>query len=679
MSEIVKLTVGYDRGQLFGEGERYIVPMYQRYFAWGDQEIKTLLDDIDKSGGDEYYLGSLVVAKKSDSRNQIYYEIVDGQQRLTALFLVFCTLELLRADGDKSEFLDRALDILNYECRDKTKKSFAAIINGESQSKKENSVQAAAVLLREYFEAKDETDVARFKLKLNNVRIFRVEIPKGTNLNLYYERMNTRSEQLEQADILKARLMREVSRVNNNYSSAFAVIWKACSNMDEFVQMNFGTTDRKILFGDNWDTLNLNNIDKFVAKSQQNNDSENDDLSLDEIIGGKEQANNDWDNSSGEKIGENNYESIISFPSFLIHAGKIYKNSKYKDLCNEVEVARTDPRDLNDLQLVKIFNELGIINEGDAFEFVKCLLCLRFLFDKYIIKRKLSLTGKAVDNGEWVLHSVRAGKENSPYYLNSYNFNTGLNKNANRVCIMIQSCLRVAYTAPRSMHWITTLLNFIYKKYLEKDYSVDSQSGYQILCLSEIVAAKAVEEEFPCVMLADNKENEVDYYSWGVKTPHIVFHFLDYLLWKYPPSTLSSDLRNDFEKFEFKFRNSVEHWLPQTMDSTAIYEWSAHDHDLILNDFGNLAIVTTNTNAALQNEIPTQKIFHLRMHKSSNDSQLTLLQESSLKLRLMIQLTEDGGWLPEKCIKHRIDMISFLNSCIQGIKRINKSLKLISW
>ena len=165
MSEIVILTVGYDRGQLFGEGERYIVPMYQRDFAWGDQEIKTLLDDIDKSGGDEYYLGSLVVAKKSDSRNQIYYEIVDGQQRLTALFLVFCTLELLRVDGDKSEFLDRALDILNYECRDKTKKSFAAIINGESQSKKENSVQAAAVLLREYFEAKDETDVARFKLK----------------------------------------------------------------------------------------------------------------------------------------------------------------------------------------------------------------------------------------------------------------------------------------------------------------------------------------------------------------------------------------------------------------------------------------------------------------------------------------------------------------------------------
>ena len=316
MSEIVKLTVGYDRGQLFGEGERYIVPMYQRDIAWGDKEIKTLLDDIDKSGGDEYYLGSLVVAKKSDSRNQIYYEIVDGQQRLTALFLVFCTLELLRVDGDKSEFLDRALDILNYECRDKTKKSFAAIINGESQSKKENSVQAAAVLLREYFEAKDETDVARFKLKLNNVRIFRVEIPKGTNLNLYYERMNTRSEQLEQADILKARLMREVSRVNNNYSSAYAVIWKACSNMDEFVQMNFGTTDRKILFGDNWDTLNLNNLDKFVAKSQQNNDSENDDLSLDEIIGGKEQANNDWDNSSGEKIGENNYESIISFPSF---------------------------------------------------------------------------------------------------------------------------------------------------------------------------------------------------------------------------------------------------------------------------------------------------------------------------------------------------------------------------
>lgn len=679
MSGIVKLTVGYNRGQLFGEGERYVVPMYQRDFAWGDREIKTLLDDIDKSGGDEYYLGSLVVSKKSDSRNQPYYEIVDGQQRLTALFLIFCTLELLRIDRAKSEFLDRALDILNYECRDKTRKSFTAIINGKAQSKKENSVQTAAVLLREYFEAKDAMDVARFKLNLDNIKIFRVEIPKGTNLNLYYERMNTRSEQLEQADILKARLMREVSRVNNNYSSAFAEIWKACSNMDDYVQMNFGTYDRKILFGDNWDILNQKNIDKFVAKCRQNEDSEGGDLSLDEIIEKKELTAKERDNSPLEKISENSYESIINFPSFLIHAGKIYKYSKLNNFPNDVEIAKTDPRDLNDLQLVKIFNDLGIINERDAFEFVKCLLCLRFLFDKFIIKRKLSLKGNGADNGEWVLHTARAGKENSPYYLNSYNFDTGLNKSANRVCVMIQSCLRVTYTAPRSMHWITTLLNFIYKKYLENNYSVDSQSGYQILCLSEIIAAKAVEEEFPCVMFPDTKENEFDYYNWGVKTPHIVFHFLDYLLWKYPPSTLSADLLTDFEKFELKFRNSVEHWLPQTMDSTAIYEWSVHDHDLILNDFGNLAIVTTNTNAALQNKIPRQKIIHLRRHKSANDSQLTLLQESSLKLRLMIQLTEDGDWLPEKCIKHRIDMISFLNSCIQGIKRINKNLKLISW
>ena len=45
-------------------------------------------------------------------------------------------------------------------------------------------------------------------------------------------------------------------------------------------------------------------------------------------------------------------------------------------------------------------------------------------------------------------------------------------------------------------------------------------------------------------------------YEMGVNTPHIVFNYLDYLLWK-----ANVEKYNDFS---FEFRNSVEHWYPQT-------------------------------------------------------------------------------------------------------------------
>ena len=45
-------------------------------------------------------------------------------------------------------------------------------------------------------------------------------------------------------------------------------------------------------------------------------------------------------------------------------------------------------------------------------------------------------------------------------------------------------------------------------------------------------------------------------YEMGVNTPHIVFNYLDYLLWK--------DNVEKYNDFSFEFRNSVEHWYPQT-------------------------------------------------------------------------------------------------------------------
>lgn len=70
---------------------------YQRAYAWEDKEIGQLIDDIndiDIDSAENYYIGSLIVSKVQGKADT--YEVVDGQQRLTTLFLL---LQYLVSEG----------------------------------------------------------------------------------------------------------------------------------------------------------------------------------------------------------------------------------------------------------------------------------------------------------------------------------------------------------------------------------------------------------------------------------------------------------------------------------------------------------------------------------------------------------------------------------------------------
>ena len=83
----------------------FLIPDYQRPYAWGEDECATLWEDLFyfafpdnssenfDSGNDEYFLGPIVTFKNNDGKQ----EIIDGQQRLTTIML------LLRAFYSKFE------------------------------------------------------------------------------------------------------------------------------------------------------------------------------------------------------------------------------------------------------------------------------------------------------------------------------------------------------------------------------------------------------------------------------------------------------------------------------------------------------------------------------------------------------------------------------------------------
>lgn len=68
-----------DKVTIFDTKAHYVIPRYQRAYAWEDKEIVQLIDDInDINLSDNYYIGSLVVSKIQGKPE--VYEVVDGQQ-----------------------------------------------------------------------------------------------------------------------------------------------------------------------------------------------------------------------------------------------------------------------------------------------------------------------------------------------------------------------------------------------------------------------------------------------------------------------------------------------------------------------------------------------------------------------------------------------------------------------
>src|SRR5690554_2845558 len=108
-----------DKGQEFrlidifkNKNLKFRIPIYQRNYAWGEQEINRLFLDIKDNKQNQYYLGTLVLYKNGD-----YYDVIDGQQRLTTLFLLLQWIK--KRENTETQKLE--INQLHFESRPKVK------------------------------------------------------------------------------------------------------------------------------------------------------------------------------------------------------------------------------------------------------------------------------------------------------------------------------------------------------------------------------------------------------------------------------------------------------------------------------------------------------------------------------------------------------------------------------
>lgn len=622
------------------DSEKFIIPLYQRAYAWEDKQIVQLLEDVnDIEEGEKYYIGSLIVSNTGEK-----LEVIDGQQRLTSLYL------LLNCLGINTKHS------LSFACRKKsnyTLEHIHEVINktdGDLESEMlQDNIKIGIEILKENI-GKENFDKNKFIEKLSRVILYQIEVPENTDMNRYFEIMNTRGEQLEQHDILKAKLMDYLGDNSEMEKEMFSIIWDACSDMDGYVQMHFISKNnvvRKELFGDCWNEIPIDTLRNYSMRiipqlgKKQNSQAHK----ITEIIDPNFKTEEEEGyNENDERV---RFESIINFPYFLLHVLKVF--IRKKGITHQTPNKKIIDDLLDDKKLITSFNNViengiqkgqRIKNDRKKFvrDFTICLLQTRVLFDEYIIKREYANNS---NDGEWSLKTLYVsgqGSQKKPYFKNSTFTKAGewdkTNRNRCKTNIMLQSALRVSYTSPKVMHWITSLLSWLTEECLNKDGKINEY----IAEYSEIIEQEAI-DEVKNFFKIDNCLN------LGVNTPHIILNYLDYLIWE---RDKNSDRK--YEDFTFEFRNSVEHWYPQNPSKGTFDEWDQVDR------FGNLCLLQRNINSQFSNIAPDSK-------KGTYKPQI---EKGSLKLREMAERTSTPqNWRDFECAELEEEMVELLTSTIR--------------
>lgn len=572
----------------------YIVPIYQRNYAWGVSEIEQLIEDIDSSIGDSnknYFLGNLIVNQRDDN----VYEVIDGQQRLTTLFLLESYLGM-----------NFAKDGLRFEAREKSNRTLNMLSKGNKNELIEELASVEILkgyqIIDSYFKSNniDKNDLTK---KLESVFIVRVQVPQGIDLNHYFEIMNTRGEQLELHEIAKAKFLKVLDTEQDKKTAA--LIWEKCSNMDSYIQMNFDPSVRKYLFTNDWSSIrdNINDFDT-IKEFIHSEDEDNNLVPLIEILKNKKLFNNEI---SKDEVENERFESIISFPNFLLQINAVLNNLEEEDSTLD------DKHFLNNLSWA-----WGDADKAKNFLFhmLKC----RVLFDKYILKREYARDYK--ETGKWSLQRLERyndGKGDKPKYVGTFGEDNSQN---NKQLRTLQSCLRITYTSPKTMHWISLILTSL----------LENESCDIIEILEDYCKTKVFESKF---------EN-----SSGFGFKRIVFTYLDYLLYKNGYSYLGKEIIPPlYDEWQFQFRSSIEHFQPR--NPVEGKSWEADD----LDGFGNLALITVSGNSKFSNLPPEGKI-----------TSYPSIIEQSLKLKIMKELVnfDDEKWTEEKARKHKEEMFRVL-------------------
>lgn len=240
------------------DGQRFVIPEYQRPYRWGQDECETLWSDILSVFGDgreieEYFLGSIVAYQNEKGE----LEIIDGQQRITTLTLLFRAFyESLKtekefAKGDYEKDFgkcvwdyerDKGLVFENHHLRSRVVTDADAKIlqkllsqNCEVEDKRSNYAKNYDYFVNKLLEFKQNNSLSLkefYKMFLDTkLFVLLVVCDSQESAMTIFNTLNSRGLPLSNADILKGYIYKK--QKSDTDKNKFATTWKTIESKVE--------------------------------------------------------------------------------------------------------------------------------------------------------------------------------------------------------------------------------------------------------------------------------------------------------------------------------------------------------------------------------------------------------------------------------------------------------------
>lgn len=668
--------------EFLSEG-KYVIPIYQRNYDWGEREALQLLEDIsdyaqknkeqDKEQNKEqpYYIGSAVVFLRT-AHGETYFETIDGQQRLTTLIILACLLKHQKEAGwfEKPN--------LSYDHRKEADEALMMLVNGQlSQHPSAQNIVSVYRLLEKHLQpmlTAKGLDLETFADYLfEKVIILRIPVPQDTQLNHYFEIMNTRGEQLEKHEVLKAVLM---GKLAPDEYQLFHLIWEACSDMGAYVQMNFSVDTRSVLFDDTWSKLGSKSFEELLTalpRKESDNTTNIEDGAPHTLESLFTDANNLFKDAkrpksydlprdgNADKGNAERFGSIINFPNFLLQVLKVcYHGSPFYQKEVDAQIRLDDKALIPTFQAV--LSSLGTEAEKTRFvkEFIMQLLLLRTLYDRYVIKREY------VNGTEsWSLKKLKYDTNHKTgSYVNTFSSSNKAEdaepeSDIGKEIRLLEAMFHVSAPTQIYKHWLNAVLYHVLKAvHTTNPIEADSLRNrlYDLArcyMLDVYLAKDGKKHSFEEIVYRKEgiPPNNIDDIDWGAinqgcNVQNFIFNFYDFILWK-------KEL-GQHEKFDFTYRTSVEHFYPQK--PMPGYEPLPPEY---LNSFGNLCLISSSMNSKFSNNMPKAKYDNFGSSKERRSA-------LSLKLQEMMESVKDGEWEKEQIKAHYEEARERIKNALQG-------------
>ncbi len=197
----------------------FIIPSYQRGYRWGTEEVRRLLDDVHSNGSTSYCLQPIVVKRIGED-----YELIDGQQRLTTIYLIYAYMH-----QEGGNFIPAAGFTLTYSTRKKSKQFLEHIdLSLENDNVDFWFMAQAYREIERWF--KEQNSVSSF-LEISsyfekNVKVIWYEVGSQEDAISLFTRLNIGKIPLTSSELVKAMfLKRNNAGITNEKKDEIALQW----------------------------------------------------------------------------------------------------------------------------------------------------------------------------------------------------------------------------------------------------------------------------------------------------------------------------------------------------------------------------------------------------------------------------------------------------------------------